>query len=75
VGNFSEEPGYSEGVGTIDYHIYTAFPFPIGVVDYGREFRRQRTIGNLKADFFCASWKLVIELDGNPYNNQPPRPV
>jgi hypothetical protein len=48
-------PPFEGGVvGTIDYHIYTVFPFPTGVVDYGREFRRQRTIGNLIADFFCA---------------------
>jgi len=39
-----------------------------------RKFRRQHSIGNYIVDFFCASEKLVIELDGNP-NNQPPRPV
>jgi very-short-patch-repair endonuclease len=39
----------------------------------GRKFRRQHSIGNYIVDFFCASEKLVIELDGNPAN-QPPRP-
>jgi very-short-patch-repair endonuclease len=39
-----------------------------------RKFRRQHSIGNYIVDFFCASEKLVIELDGNPHN-QPPRPV
>jgi very-short-patch-repair endonuclease len=42
-----------------------------------RKFRRQHSIGNYIVDFFCASEKLVIELDGNPhgeYHNQPPRP-
>ncbi len=70
-------------VGTIDYLIYTVFNFPTGVVDslissylywYGkskklnaRKFRRQQSIGNYIVDFFCASEKLVIELDGNPH--------
>jgi len=43
----------------------------------GRKFRRQHSIGNYIVDFYCASEKLVIELDGNPhgeYHNQPPRP-
>ena len=39
-----------------------------------RKFRRQHSIGNYIVDFYCASEKLVIELDGNPHN-QPPRPV
>jgi very-short-patch-repair endonuclease len=39
-----------------------------------RIFRLQHSIGNYIVDFFCASEKLVIELDGNPHN-QPPRPV
>ena len=40
-----------------------------------KKFRRQHSIGNYRVDiFFCASEKLVIELDGNPHN-QPPRPV
>ena len=33
LGKFSEEPGEREGVGTIDYLIYTVFYFPTGVVD------------------------------------------
>src|SRR5664280_1839887 len=33
-----------------------------------RKFRRQHSIGNYIVDFFCASEKLVIELDGNPHN-------
>jgi very-short-patch-repair endonuclease len=32
-----------------------------------RKFRRQQSIGNYIVDFFCASEKLVIELDGNPH--------
>jgi very-short-patch-repair endonuclease len=30
-----------------------------------RIFRRQHSIGNYIVDFFCASEKLIIELDGN----------
>jgi very-short-patch-repair endonuclease len=30
----------------------------------GRKFRRQHSIGNYIVDFYCASEKLVIELDG-----------
>ena len=33
---------------------------------------------NYIVDFYCASEKLIIELDGNlysEYHNQPPRPV
>jgi very-short-patch-repair endonuclease len=33
----------------------------------GRKFRRQHSVGNYIVDFFCASEKLVIELDGNPH--------
>lgn len=33
----------------------------------GRKFRRQHSIGNYIVDFYCASEKLVIELDGNPH--------
>jgi hypothetical protein len=33
VGKFSEEPGLWDGVGMIDYHIYTVFYLPTGVVD------------------------------------------
>jgi very-short-patch-repair endonuclease len=32
-----------------------------------RIFRRQHSIGNYIVDFFCASEKLIIELDGNPH--------
>ena len=32
-----------------------------------RKFRRQHSIGNYIVDFFLASEKLVIELDGNPH--------
>jgi very-short-patch-repair endonuclease len=39
-----------------------------------RKFRRQHSIGNYIVDSYSASEKLVIELDGNLYN-QPPRPV
>ncbi|MBU0486357.1 MAG: endonuclease domain-containing protein [Bacteroidetes bacterium] len=30
----------------------------------GRKFRRQHSIGNYVADFYCPSEKLVVELDG-----------
>ena len=30
----------------------------------GRKFRRQHSIGNYIADFYCASERLIIELDG-----------
>jgi len=32
-----------------------------------RKFRRQHSIGNYIVDFYCASEKLIIELDGNPH--------
>jgi very-short-patch-repair endonuclease len=32
-----------------------------------RKFRRQHSICNYIVDFFCASEKLVIELDGNQH--------
>jgi very-short-patch-repair endonuclease len=31
----------------------------------GRKFRRQHSIGNYIADFFCSSENLIIELDGH----------
>jgi hypothetical protein len=37
VGKFSEEPGLCDGVGMIDYHVYTVIYFPTEVVDYGRD--------------------------------------
>lgn len=30
----------------------------------GRKFRRQHSIGNYIADFYCPSEKLIVELDG-----------
>jgi len=30
----------------------------------GRKFRRQHSIENYIVDFYCASEKLIIELDG-----------
>lgn len=35
----------------------------------GKKFRRQHSIGNYIADFYCPSEKLVIELDGSVHNN------
>jgi very-short-patch-repair endonuclease len=32
-----------------------------------RKFRRQHSIGNYIVDFYCASEKLLIELDGNSH--------
>jgi very-short-patch-repair endonuclease len=34
----------------------------------GRKFRRQHSIENYIADFYCASAKLVIELDGEVHD-------
>jgi len=34
------------------------------------EFNRQKTIGNYIADFYCASAKLVIELDGSQHYSE-----
>ena len=34
-----------------------------------RKFRRQHSIENYIVDFYCASEKLIIELDGNVHNN------
>ena len=33
----------------------------------GRRFRRQVSIGNYIADFYCPSEKLIIELDGESH--------
>lgn len=33
----------------------------------GYKFRRQHSMGNFIADFYCASKKLVIELDGSQH--------
>ncbi len=35
----------------------------------GRKFRRQHSINNCIVDFYCASEKLVIELDGQVHMN------
>ncbi|WP_053972474.1 endonuclease domain-containing protein [Mangrovimonas sp. ST2L15] len=35
----------------------------------GRKFNRQHSIGNYIVDFYCASEKLIIELDGEVHNN------
>lgn len=35
----------------------------------GRKFRRQHSIDNYIVDFYCASEKLMIELDGEVHNN------
>ena len=35
----------------------------------GRKFRRQHSIKNFIADFYCPSEKLVIELDGSSHDN------
>ena len=36
---------------------------------HGRKFRRQHSIENYIADFYCASEKLIVELDGEVHNN------
>ena len=33
----------------------------------GRKFRRQHSIGNYIADFYCPSENLVVELDGKDH--------
>lgn len=35
----------------------------------GKRFTRQHSIGNYIVDFYCASEKLIIELDGEVHNN------
>ena len=35
----------------------------------GRKFRRQHSIENYIVDFYCASEKLIVELDGEVHNN------
>ena len=37
----------------------------------GRKFRRQHSVGNLIADFYCPSEKLVVELDGEHHYHEP----
>jgi very-short-patch-repair endonuclease len=36
-----------------------------------RKFRRQHSLGNFIADFYCPSEKLVIELDGEGHYHEP----
>ena len=36
----------------------------------GRKFRRQQPIGNFIVDFFCASERLIVEVDGGIHNTQ-----
>ncbi len=36
----------------------------------GRRFTKQHSIGNYIVDFYCASEKLIIELDGEVHNNE-----
>ena len=35
----------------------------------GRKFQRQHSIENFIVDFYCASEKVIIELDGEVHNN------
>lgn len=35
----------------------------------GKSFTRQHSIGNYIADFYCASERLIIELDGEIHQN------
>ena len=35
----------------------------------GRKFRRQHSIGEYIADFYCPSEKLIVELDGEPHGD------
>ena len=35
----------------------------------GRKFRRQHSIGNYIVDFYCATEKLIVELDGQVHRN------
>jgi very-short-patch-repair endonuclease len=36
-----------------------------------RKFRRQHSLGNFIADFYCPSEKLVVELDGEGHYHEP----
>jgi very-short-patch-repair endonuclease len=36
----------------------------------GLKFKRQRSIGNHIVDFYCASERLIIELDGSVHNSK-----
>ena len=35
---------------------------------FGLKFKRQHSIGNYVVDFYCASHRLIIELDGGIHN-------
>ena len=35
----------------------------------GRKFRRQHSISNYIVDFYCATEKLIVELDGQVHHN------
>lgn len=37
----------------------------------GRKFRRQHSLGNIIADFYCPAEKLVVELDGEHHFHEP----
>jgi very-short-patch-repair endonuclease len=37
---------------------------------FGLKFRRQTSIENYIVDFYCAQYKIVIELDGEPHFTQ-----
>ncbi|MBL0331188.1 MAG: endonuclease domain-containing protein [Bacteroidetes bacterium] len=36
----------------------------------GLKFKRQHSIGNYVVDFYCASKRLIIELDGEVHNTE-----
>ena len=38
--------------------------------DYPIRFQRQKALGNYIADFFCASAKLVVEIDGSSHGTE-----
>jgi very-short-patch-repair endonuclease len=37
---------------------------------HGRKFRRQQSVGPYIVDFYCASEKLVVELDGTAHDSE-----
>ena len=36
----------------------------------GTKFRRQASIGRYIADFLCVEYRLIVELDGPPHDNE-----
>ncbi|MFA6973928.1 MAG: endonuclease domain-containing protein [Parcubacteria group bacterium] len=38
--------------------------------DLGCKFRRQHSIGRYIVDFYCPTYKLIVELDGNQHNEE-----